>query len=133
MIAAVADTHVVHWYLFRHPRLSAGANTFIQTTIGLGDQIAISSVSLIEMVYLIEKRRIPAEILSRVAHELRLSVSLFIEIPIDLSIARTLSRIDVGQVPDMPDRIIAATALHLNVPVISRDRKIQLSSIGTIW
>ncbi|MEG3895465.1 MULTISPECIES: hypothetical protein [unclassified Microcoleus] len=29
----------------------------------------------------------------------------------------------------MPDRIIAATGLYLNVPVISRDRRIQLSSI----
>ena len=34
---------------------------------------------------------------------------------------------------DMPDRIIAATALTLGVPVISRDSKIQLSSVSTIW
>ena len=33
----------------------------------------------------------------------------------------------------MPDRIIAATALHLGLPLISRDRKIQLSSVNTIW
>jgi predicted nucleic acid-binding protein len=33
----------------------------------------------------------------------------------------------------MPDRIIAATALHLGVPLVSRDRKIQASSIHTIW
>jgi predicted nucleic acid-binding protein len=33
----------------------------------------------------------------------------------------------------MPDRIIAATALHLGLPLISRDRKIQLSSVPTIW
>lgn len=30
-------------------------------------------------------------------------------------------------------RIIAATALYLNVPLISRDRKIQLSTVNTIW
>jgi PIN domain nuclease of toxin-antitoxin system len=33
----------------------------------------------------------------------------------------------------MPDRIIAATALHLSVPLITRDRKIHASSIETIW
>jgi PIN domain nuclease of toxin-antitoxin system len=33
----------------------------------------------------------------------------------------------------LPDRIIAATAVHLGVPVISRDRKIQSSSIATVW
>ena len=44
-----------------------------------------------------------------------------------------LKSIDRSQIPDLPDRIIAATALYLNVPVISRDRRIQLSSIDTIW
>jgi PIN domain nuclease of toxin-antitoxin system len=28
---------------------------------------------------------------------------------------------------------IAATALYLNVPVITRDRKIQASNLQTIW
>ncbi len=37
------------------------------------------------------------------------------------------------QVPDMPDRIIAATAAHLGVPLISRDGKIRASSVTTIW
>ncbi len=37
------------------------------------------------------------------------------------------------QISDLPDRIIAATVLYAKVPVISRDRKIKLSSIQTIW
>jgi PIN domain nuclease of toxin-antitoxin system len=36
-------------------------------------------------------------------------------------------------VPDMPDRIIAATALYLDLLLISRDGKIRLSSVATIW
>jgi len=42
-------------------------------------------------------------------------------------------RVELAKVPDMPDRIIAATALHLNVPVISKDAKIQSSGLTTIW
>lgn len=35
---------------------------------------------------------------------------------------------------EMPDRIIAATALYLNFPLITRDHKIQaLQNIQTIW
>jgi hypothetical protein len=34
--------------------------------------------------------------------------------------------------PDLPDRVIAATALHFGVPVINRDRKIRSSNIETI-
>jgi predicted nucleic acid-binding protein len=58
---------------------------------------------------------------------------LLFEIPFDRNIALTLRQVDRSQIPDLPDRIIAATALYLNVPVISRDRRIQLSSIDTIW
>ena len=37
------------------------------------------------------------------------------------------------EIPDMPDRIVAATALRLGVPIISRDRRIQASKLNTIW
>jgi predicted nucleic acid-binding protein len=59
--------------------------------------------------------------------------ALLVEIPFDRNIALTLRPVDRSQIPDLPERIIAATALYLNVPVISRDRRIQLSSIDTIW
>jgi predicted nucleic acid-binding protein len=36
-------------------------------------------------------------------------------------------------VPDMPDRIVAATALYLGVPVISRDGRIRASNVQTVW
>jgi predicted nucleic acid-binding protein len=52
---------------------------------------------------------------------------------LDLKVAAALELIDRAKVPDMPDRIIAATALALGLPLISRDRKIQLSQVTTIW
>jgi len=36
-------------------------------------------------------------------------------------------------VPDMPDRIVAATAVYYSVPVISRDGKIRASNVQTVW
>jgi len=51
----------------------------------------------------------------------------------DRSIAQTIRLVDRAQVPDLPDRIIAATAVHLGVPLISRDGKIRSSSVATIW
>ena len=52
---------------------------------------------------------------------------------IDETVTGYLHQVERDQVPDMPDRIIAATALTLGVPVISRDSKIRLSSVATIW
>jgi predicted nucleic acid-binding protein len=48
-------------------------------------------------------------------------------------VADTLSRVPRAEVPDLPDRVVAATALHIGIPLISRDRKIQASSVTTIW
>jgi PIN domain nuclease of toxin-antitoxin system len=38
-----------------------------------------------------------------------------------------------SEVPDLPDRIVAATGVYLGVPVISRDRMIRAASLKTIW
>jgi Uncharacterized protein conserved in bacteria len=133
MIAAVADTHTIIWYVFGSPALSEKARNFIEQAAQAGQQIAISSITLVEMVYLIEKGRIAAESLSRIARNLETQPTMLLEIPLDLTIVRTLSQVDIAQVSDLPDRIIAATALNLGVPLISRDAKIQLSSVTTVW
>lgn len=133
MIAAVADTHAIIWYLYADARLSQTAKRTIDQAVNTGNSIVVSAITPIEMVYLIEKGRIAAEALTRLATILSDPLLLINQYPVDLSIARTLSRIDRAAVPDMPDRIIAATALHLAVPVISRDGKIRTSAIQTIW
>ena len=133
MIVAVADTHAAIWYLAADPRLSTAAKLFMDTTTTDGNEIAVSAVTLVEMVYLIEKGRIPPQHFSNLAAALGDPDSMFVEIPVDLKLARALTRVDVRQVPDMPDRIVAATAIQHNVPVISRDGKIRLSSVQTIW
>jgi hypothetical protein len=37
------------------------------------------------------------------------------------------------QVPDMPDRIVAATDLYFEAPVISRDGRIRAANLNTLW
>jgi PIN domain nuclease of toxin-antitoxin system len=133
MIRAVADTHVAIWYLYASPRLSATARTFIEGAASAGEQIAISSITLAEMVYLIEKGRIDAASLDRLITALDTTKAVLVEIPFDRLVAETMQSIPRSEVPDFPDRIIAATALHWNVPVISRDRKIQATTLKTIW
>lgn len=133
MLAGLADTHTAIWYIFGHPKLSLMAREFIDQAFASGDQVAISSITLIEMVYLIEKGRIAAESFTRLATVLETEDGLFREIAPDVRVARALSRVDPAQVPDMPDRIIAATALFLAIPVISKDARIRLPGLVTIW
>ena len=125
MLRAVADTHAVIWYIFADSRLSVTARTTIEQIAAEGNQVAFSSITLAEIVYLSEWGRINSATLDLLLREVESDDALLVEIPFDRNIALSLRQI--------PDRIIAATALYLNVPVISRDRRIQLSSIDTIW
>ncbi len=134
MILAVADTHAVIWYFAKDKRLSERVKRFIDKIDADSDQIGISSISFVEMVYLIEKGRIPPEHFTNLASTLSdPKQTLFVELPVNYHIARALSRVSAFEIPDMPDRIVAATAIHLNVPVISRDGKIRVSGVSTIW
>jgi PIN domain nuclease of toxin-antitoxin system len=59
MIGGVADTHTALWYLFDDERLSNSAGDFIDQAGAAGRRIVVSSISLAEIVYLIEKKRCP--------------------------------------------------------------------------
>ena len=60
MIAGVADTHTALWYLLKNPRLSATARQFMDDAAAAGHDIGLSPISLAEIVYLVEKNRLPA-------------------------------------------------------------------------
>ncbi|MEM9276904.1 MAG: PIN domain-containing protein [Cyanobacteria bacterium P01_F01_bin.143] len=133
MIQAIADTHAIIWYLFADSRLSITARNSIEKIAKNGNKVGIASISLAEIVYLEEKNRIPENTLKILMNALDKTNSVLEEIPLERNVITTLAKVERAQIPDLPDRIIAATALHFKVPVISRDHKIKLSSINTIW
>lgn len=133
MIAAVADTHTAIWYLFGDLRLSRVALEFINRSVAMRKKIAVSAITLAEVVYLSEKGRIPAGTLEAMLKALRRPDGALQEIPLDSGIVEKMQNFTRLDIPDMPDRIVAATALRLGVPVISRDREIHASSLTTIW
>jgi len=133
MIVAVADTHTALWYLFGDVRLSATAAGFIEGAAKARSQVAISSISLAEVVSLVEKNRLPLIAYEELAQALADLDHVFTEAPFTVAIVEAMRRVPRAEVPDMPDRMIAATAAHFDVPVISRDRRILAASLKTIW
>lgn len=132
-IVAVADTHAVVWYLYDDPRLSRAMRTMMDDAAARGDLIAMSSMSLAEMIFLIERGRIDSQTFDQVISALDLTDGVLVEHPFDRSMAQAMRLIDRALIPELPDRIIAATALHLGIPLISRDHKIQASGLLTLW
>lgn len=133
MIAGVADTHAALWYLLNNPRLSESARLFVDDAAAAGDDILLSPISLAEMVYLTEKNRLPRSAYEDLRSALADHEYVIEEAPFNTAIVETMRQIPRDSVPDLPDRIVAATALPFGVPVISRDGRIRTSNVRTIW
>src|SRR5579864_2341505 len=130
---AVLDTHAAAWFLLDSIKLSASVYSLIDHAAVRGAPAYISAVSLVEVAYLVERGRIDANTFDRFTNELDNENPAFKVVPLDARVATALRRIPRNVVPDMPDRIIAATALHLGLPLVTRDRRLQSAGIQTIW
>jgi PIN domain nuclease of toxin-antitoxin system len=133
MPGLVVDTHALIWYLTASPRLSRSALTRMEATIAAGDGVYVPSISLVEITYLIEKGRLPPVAAERIAERLSQPDSGLLVAPLDKNVAEHVGKIPREQIPDMPDRIIAATALRLGLPLVTKDGRIRSGAIETLW
>lgn len=134
MSAVVADTHTIIWYLRSPEKLSINAVNALDNALNNSESIFISAISLVEMNYLVEKNRIPASSLEQLLQLIDDPlVNLFV-VPLDTPVAKSFTQIPRDIVPEMGDRIIAATSLYLGLSLVTKDHKIRnLSNIQTIW
>ena len=133
MAAVVVDTHAAVWYLLNAKSLSSNAQQAMDEAVQAGDPVYVSAISLVEVVYLVEKRKLPAVVLDRLTRALSEPDSGFVIAPLNFSVALAILQISRETVPDMPDRIIAATALDLGLRLVTRDSEISKTGIETIW
>jgi predicted nucleic acid-binding protein len=89
--------------------------------------IIIPAIVLMEVMYLFEKNRIEIGILQ--TEDLMESQNYQFE-PLSLEILKTASQIH--DIPELHDRLIAATAMHLDLPLITNDPVISKSEFVRI-
>jgi PIN domain nuclease of toxin-antitoxin system len=125
----VTDTHSLVWYFNESPRLSKKAAKIFEKTIKEG-YIIIPTVVLAEIMHISKKGRITISFNETVK---RIEESENFEIaPLDLEILKIADGIEYNL--EMHDRLIAASALFYNVPVITKDEMLQDSGVcNTIW
>jgi PIN domain nuclease of toxin-antitoxin system len=125
----VTDTHPLVWYFTVSPRLSKRALNVFEKTVEEG-VIFIPTVVLAEIMYISKKGRIPisfSETVEKIVHSDNYEIT-----PLDLDILNIADKIDYDM--EMHDRIIVATAIFYDVPVITKDEVIKKSGkCHVIW
>ena len=130
----VIDTHVLIWYLLDPARLSTTATAALQDAEAALTTVYVSVITLVELRYLIEKGTFTEVGYQAALAKFNDPFNVLKVAPLDWVTADTMGQIPRATVPDMPDRIIAATALALGLPLITKDHKIRtLTNIATIW
>ena len=134
MISHLVDTHALVWQFTDPSSLSATVASILDEAEQAKGRILVPSIVLVELVYLAERGRVPEKAMSRTFDLLGLPRGTYRSVPLNIEIARTLGRVDRNIVPDMPDRIIAATSMALDVPVLTKDSRLRaLTTIKTLW
>jgi len=134
----VADTCVLIWYLADDKTLPAEAPDVFKL-MNDADKgfhtIHISTITLVELVYLIEKNKQPRELLDKLLDQLTEPGSTFVLSDLTGDVALMLERVrhSSGDKLDMPDRIIAADAHCRGVPLFTSDGKLRNSNIVAFW
>lgn len=130
----VTDTHALTWYLTASRELSPTARAVLLDADAGHRRILVPSIALVEIVYLAERGRVDSDRLDRMLGFLDDPDRPYRLVVLDEQIVRAVLRVPRSAIPDMPDRIIAATALHHALPLLSRDARIRnAGGVKVVW
>jgi PIN domain nuclease of toxin-antitoxin system len=126
----LADTMALVWYLSGRRRLGRQARRILWEADQGHHTIAISGVTLMEILYLSERRRIPIS-LENLGNLLAQSTNYTV-VPIGFEVVKAAAGID--DVSELHDRLIAGTAAWLGIPILTNDPvMIDSQHVQTVW
>jgi PIN domain nuclease of toxin-antitoxin system len=114
------DTHILVWWLDQHSKLSTAQLSAIQNT----NTIAVSTISLWEIAKLVENNRLVFNrpVLDWINDALTYPKIQLIPLTPEIIVLST--QLPGGFHRDPADQLLVATAIHLGIPLLTKDTKI---------
>jgi PIN domain nuclease of toxin-antitoxin system len=126
------DTHVVLWLAQDYKRISKAAQAAIEEARNKDRGLAVAGITLVEIARLASNGRI--NLIPDVETLLSEVERRFVILPITSKIAMQAFALPANYPKDPVDRVIGATALIEDLPLITADREIRKSkAVPTIW
>jgi PIN domain nuclease of toxin-antitoxin system len=135
-VRVIADTHALIWYLLDDPdrRLSSAALDALEEAAATNG-VVVSVASVVDLWYVVRTRQsLTDDQLGELVALLHDPSSPLEAAPVTLEVAAAFQRIPRGALGDPWGRFISATAMALELPLVTRDRKMtELDLVETIW
>jgi PIN domain nuclease of toxin-antitoxin system len=126
----VVDTVALIWHLEKRRRLGAQARSVLQEADQGRHTIVLSGATLMEILYLSERRRISVDL--TILKDLLARNQNYSVAPVNFEVIEATANID--DIPELHDRVIAGTAAWLNIPILTNDPDMTASRhVRTIW
>jgi PIN domain nuclease of toxin-antitoxin system len=127
---ALLDTHSLLWAVLNPETLSPAAH---DTVLDRNNTILVSSASAWEIATKVRLGKLPEAVeFERRFIEIVVEVAQYTLLPISPEVSLRAGRL-VGAHKDPFDRMIAAQALALDIPVIGIDTKLDAFGVRRIW
>jgi len=128
----LVDTHVVLWLAFQPEKVSDNAKREMDIARETGGGLAISGITLLELAGLASKGRF--ETFGNIDTFLDSIEAKFAVLPITARACSRTVTLPKNYPKDPADRIIGATAMVEDIPLVTADRDIRrATAIRTIW
>ena len=125
----VADTQCLLWHMTLDRHLPRTVRSIFEAAEAGQAQVLVPSICLIEALFLLQRQRIPQPVVDKLLllpEHARASIRV---VPLDMDVVQTVADFGPAAVPELADRVIAATARALNLPLLTVDHAIAQSGL----
>jgi len=126
----VTDTHALLWWFTNNQKLNNKISDIFEKCENGENVIFIPTIVIAEALSIFDKKRISfnfKKLLSKINDS-----ENFVLIALDYPVLQKM--VSLKNLPELHDKIIVSTAKYLNLPLITKDAKIQsLTNIKAIW